>query len=53
MQKGTAIPNESNLVNAAFRRRLQEEPEFKEAEDKLKELGDGAKEQYGYKFASP
>ncbi|KAB8289534.1 hypothetical protein EYC80_010692 [Monilinia laxa] len=53
VQKGTAVPNESNLVNAAFRRRLKEEPEFKEAEDSLKELGDKAKEQYGYKYASP
>ncbi|RAL58582.1 hypothetical protein DID88_003942 [Monilinia fructigena] len=52
-KKGIAIPNASKLVNVNFRRRLEEEPEFKEAEDKLMELGGRAKEQYGYKFASP
>jgi len=32
---------------------LKEEPEFKEGEDKLKKLGDAAKERYNYKYTSP
>lgn len=53
VQKGTRVPSESNITNTAYQRRLKEEPEFKENEDKLKKLGDEAKKQYNYKFASP
>ncbi|KAK0117756.1 hypothetical protein ONS95_012082 [Cadophora gregata] len=53
VKKGLAVPGESKLVNEAYQRRLKEEDGFKEAEDKLKDLADKAKEQYGYKFASP
>ncbi|KAH8770626.1 glutathione S-transferase [Hyaloscypha finlandica] len=53
VKKGTSVPTESKIANAAYQRRLKEEPEFKENEDKLKELGNKAKEQYGYKYASP
>ncbi|PQE25554.1 glutathione S-transferase II protein [Rutstroemia sp. NJR-2017a BBW] len=53
VKKGTAIPSESKITNGPFQRRLREEPDFKENEDKLKELGNKAKEQYGYKYASP
>ncbi|KAL3420781.1 glutathione s-transferase II [Phlyctema vagabunda] len=53
VKKATSIPSESKFVNAAYQRRLQEEPEFKENEEKLKGLGDQAKKQYDYKFASP
>jgi glutathione S-transferase len=51
VQKGTSIPSESKITNAAYQRRLKEEPEFFENEQKLRELGDKAKEQY--KYASP
>jgi glutathione S-transferase len=34
-------------------RRLKEEPDSKENEDKLKGLGEKAKEQYNYIYASP
>ncbi|KAM3074082.1 hypothetical protein ACMFMF_006106 [Clarireedia jacksonii] len=53
VKRGTAIPKESNLTNSAYKRRLREEPEFKENEDKLKDLSNRAKEQYGYEYASP
>jgi glutathione S-transferase len=53
VKKGTSVPTESKIANAAYQRRLKEEPEFKENEDKLKELGNKAKEQYSYKYASP
>ncbi|KUJ20534.1 glutathione S-transferase [Mollisia scopiformis] len=47
------VPSESKIVNSAYLRRLKEEPEFKEGEEKLKKLGDEAKEQYNYKYTSP
>jgi glutathione S-transferase len=53
VQKGTSIPSESKITNAAYQRRLKEEPEFFENEQKLRGLGDKAKEQYNYKYASP
>ena len=53
MKNGTSVPTESKIANAAYQRRLKEEPEFKENEDKLKELGNKAKEQYSYKYSSP
>lgn len=53
VRAGLRVPSESKIVNSAYLRRLKEEPEFKENEDKLKEFGDKAKEQYNYKYASP
>ena len=53
VQKGTSIPSDSKVSNAAYQRRLKDEPEFKAKEDELKGLGDKAKEQYGYKYTSP
>ncbi|CAD6447648.1 9bd66e14-4362-4b43-bbac-c5a0a3f2ca87 [Sclerotinia trifoliorum] len=53
VKKGTAIPSESKFGNESFQRRLKEEPEFKESEEKLTDLANKAKEQYGYKYASP
>lgn len=53
VQKGVSIPSESKLVNTAYQERLKTEPEFKQKEEELKELGDKAKEQYNYKFSSP
>jgi glutathione S-transferase len=54
VQRGTAIPSgASKLANAQYLRRLKEEPEFKENDDKLKDLANKAKEQYNYKYASP
>ncbi|CAL3968799.1 unnamed protein product [Diplocarpon coronariae] len=53
VRAGLDVPSESKLVNTAYQRRLKEEDGFKESEDRLKELGDKAKEQYQYKFAAP
>ena len=53
MQKGTAVPSESQLVNKRFLERLEEEPEFKKKEEELKEILKKAKEQYDYKYSSP
>lgn len=53
VKKGTAVPNESKITNGPYQERLKSEPEFKENEDKLKDLCNKAKEQYGYKYSSP
>jgi glutathione S-transferase len=53
VREGLKVPSESKIVNTAYKRRLGEEEGFKEQEEKLKDLGDKAKEQYGYKYASP
>lgn len=53
VKAGTSVPNESQIVNAKYQERLKTEPEFKQKEDELKELGKKAKEQYNYKYSSP
>jgi len=53
VKKGTSVPSESRLTNGPYQQRLKDEPEFKAKEEELKALGDKAKEQYGYKYASP
>lgn len=53
VKKGTAVPSESKLINAVYQERLKSEPEFKQKEDELKEIGNKAKEQYNYKYSSP
>lgn len=53
VKKGTAVPSESQIVNAKYQERLKSEPDFKQKEDELKELGNKAKEQYNYKYSSP
>jgi len=53
VQKGLAVPSLSKFGNTAYLKRLEEEPEFKEQEDQLKEALNKAKEQYNYKYASP
>ncbi|KAJ9645791.1 hypothetical protein H2201_003629 [Coniosporium apollinis] len=53
VKKGTSVPSESQIVNAAYLRRLKEEPEFKQKEEELAELLNKAKEQYNYKYSSP
>ncbi|TGO69753.1 hypothetical protein BOTNAR_0007g00340 [Botryotinia narcissicola] len=53
VKKGIRVPSESRLVNEAFKKRLEEDAEFREGEEKLKKLVEEAKENYGYKYASP
>ena len=52
-QKGFAIPNESQLRNAAVAQKLKEDPEAqKKAEENAKFLEE-AKKQCNYKYSSP
>jgi len=53
VKRGTAVPQESPFVNAAYQRRLEQEPELKAKEEELRKLADEAKEKYNYKYASP
>ncbi|KAF7951906.1 hypothetical protein EAE96_007203 [Botrytis aclada] len=53
VKKGISVPGESRLVNEAFQKRLREDGEFREGEEKLKKLGEEAKVMYGYKYSSP
>jgi glutathione S-transferase len=53
VKKGTSVPSESRISNGPYKSRVNEDPEFKAKEDELKSLADKAKEQYGYKYASP
>lgn len=53
VQRGCAVPSESDLVNKRYQERLKEEPEFKQKEEELQEILKKAKEQYGYKYSSP
>jgi glutathione S-transferase len=41
------------MVNEAYLKRVKDEPEYAQNEEKLKDLGKKAKEQYNYKFSSP
>jgi glutathione S-transferase len=53
VQKGCAIPSKSSFGNDAYAQRLKDDKEYAEKEEKLKEQIKAAKEQYGYKYASP
>lgn len=53
VQKGTSVPSVSPFGNKRYQERLKEEPEFKQKEEELAEVCKKAKEQYGYKYASP
>ena len=53
VQKGSIVPFPLPLLGAAYRQRLEDEPEFKEKEEELFERVDAAKKQYGYKYSSP
>lgn len=53
VRKGLAVPAELPFGNAKYQERLKTEPEFKQKEDELAELGKKAKEQYNYKYSSP
>ncbi|KAK3677052.1 hypothetical protein LTR78_003257 [Recurvomyces mirabilis] len=53
VQRGTAIPAKSDIVNERYQERLKEDSEFKQKEDDLADIGKKAKEQYNYKYSSP
>ncbi|TEY42104.1 hypothetical protein BOTCAL_0396g00010 [Botryotinia calthae] len=53
VKKGISVPSESGLVNEAYKKRVEDDQEFREGEEKLRKLGEEAKVQYGYKYSSP
>ncbi|KAH8592423.1 glutathione S-transferase [Bisporella sp. PMI_857] len=53
VKKGLSVPSESKFGNATYQKRLKEDKEFRENEEKLKDLADKAKAQYSYKYSSP
>ena len=53
VQKGLAIPSKSSFGNDAYVQRLKDDREFADQEQALKQKIKEAKEQYGYKYASP
>ncbi|KAF2725360.1 putative disulfide bond reductase yfcG [Polychaeton citri CBS 116435] len=53
VQKGTSVPDPPRVTNQVFRQKLKDDPEFAAKEKELAEIGQKAKEQYDYKYASP
>lgn len=53
VKRGVSVPNESSLVNEAFKKALETDQEKKENEDKLKDALAKAQKQYDYKFSAP
>lgn len=52
-KRGFAVPQESSFANAAFLKKIEEDPEAKKSYEETTKLLNDAKEQYNYKFASP
>ncbi|KAJ4393307.1 hypothetical protein N0V93_002515 [Gnomoniopsis smithogilvyi] len=52
-KRGFAIPQESAFANAAFLKKIEEDPEAKKSYEETTKLLNDAKAQYNYKFASP
>jgi len=52
VRKGLAVPSESPMSNAALAKKM-EDPEGRKAEEAVRKLIDDAKEEFGYKYASP
>ncbi|KAI1124246.1 glutathione S-transferase [Nemania abortiva] len=53
VQKGFAIPSVSSFSNAAVKKAIATDPEFKKKADETAALLKEAKEKYGYKYSSP
>jgi glutathione S-transferase len=53
VQKGLSIPSKPGIGNDGYLQKLKEDKEFAEKEKELAEQIKAAKEQYGYKYASP
>ncbi|KAF2469387.1 glutathione S-transferase II [Lindgomyces ingoldianus] len=53
VQKGISIPSRSPFGNEAYLQRLKDDKEFADKEHSLMDAIAKAKEQYGYKYASP
>lgn len=53
VQKGLAIPSKPGIGNDGYLQKIKEDKEFAEKEHELAGKIKAAKEQYGYKYASP
>lgn len=53
VQAGISIPQKSAFGNAAYEQRVKDDKEYAEKERALKAQIQAAKDQYGYKYASP
>ncbi|KAI1427816.1 glutathione S-transferase II [Xylaria sp. FL1777] len=53
VQKGFSVPHASPFSNAAIRESIASDPEKKKEVEETDKLVQDAKEQYGYKYASP
>ncbi|KAF1995993.1 glutathione S-transferase II [Amniculicola lignicola CBS 123094] len=53
VQKGLSIPQKSGFGNETYAQRLKDDKEFVAKEQELAKAIAAAKEQYGYKYASP
>ncbi|KAG9242625.1 hypothetical protein BJ878DRAFT_544089 [Calycina marina] len=53
VKKGLTVPSDVKNGAGTYLQRPRDEFRFKESEDKLRKLAGDAKEQCGYKFASP
>lgn len=52
-KRGFAVPQESGFANAAYLKKIEEDPEAKKSYEETTKLLNDAKAQYNYKFASP
>ncbi|KAF2867431.1 glutathione S-transferase II [Massariosphaeria phaeospora] len=53
VQKGLAVPQKITFGNDTYLKRLEEDEEYAKKEKELREQIAAAKDQYGYKYASP
>jgi glutathione S-transferase len=53
VERGLSVPRKGPFGNATYAKKLEEDEEFRKKEEEVKELVKKAKEQYGYKYASP
>ncbi|KAI1272379.1 glutathione S-transferase [Xylaria sp. FL0933] len=53
VQKGFSVPSASSFSNAALKKAIETDPEAKKRAEETAALIKGAKEKYGYKYASP
>jgi glutathione S-transferase len=54
VKRGLAVPSESSMSNAAIAKKLADgDEEVRKREDEAKKLIADAKEEFGYKYASP
>jgi glutathione S-transferase len=53
VKRGLAVPSPPGITNEPFKEKMKTDEEFRSKNEELQELLKQAKEQYGYKYASP